>query len=60
MNYDIWRATDPWWEDGYYDHCETCEEEQCECTCEKDEAEVVSMNPSDIQEKGAGDYGAGD
>jgi hypothetical protein len=32
--YDLWKSTDPWWEEGHYDMCEECEEEVCECRCE--------------------------
>ena len=39
FNYDMWKSTDPWWEEGYYDMCEKCEEEVGECECEEEEGE---------------------
>lgn len=36
-SYDAWKSTDPWWEEGYYDMCEKCEEEVGECTCNEEE-----------------------
>ena len=35
--YDIWLATDPWWE-GKCRECEECEQDEDECECE-DEGE---------------------
>ena len=31
--YDIWLATDPWWE-GKCGECEECEQAEDECECE--------------------------
>ena len=38
-SYDQWKSTDPYWEEGYYDMCEECEEEIAECLCGEEEEE---------------------